>query len=320
MRRFVFAAAALGVVLATPSAAQDWPTKPLRVVVPLTAGAATDIMARTVFEQLSALIGQPTVVENRPGAGNTLGMAQVAQAEPDGHTLLANSSTHTVSPTTRSKLPFDVLTDLAGIIPMGNMPVVFVVNPKKGYKKLSDFVDAARAKPGSINYASAGAGNSSHLNGERFRLAAKFDAVHVPQRGAPEALTEVIAGRLDFYFAPLLNALPFLKDGQLQALAVSGSFRATALPNVPTTVEAGYPNSEYNFWAGVFVPGKTPVAIRNKIHGEIVKAMKTPALAERLKNLGADPMPLTPAQFDALVRKEIEVNAALVKAANIVVN
>src|SRR5262249_6748458 len=148
---------------------------------------------------------------------------------------------------------------------------VMVVNPSKGYKKLSDFVAAAKAKPGSINYASAGAGNSSHLNGERFRLAAGFEAVHVPQRGPAEALTELVAGRLDFYFAPLVNALPFLKVGQLQALAVSGSQRGSALPDIPTTVEAGYPNSEYNFWAGVFAPGKVPRDIRFKLHGEIAK-------------------------------------------------
>ena len=210
----------LAVALAPPSA-QEWPTRTIRVIIPLTAGAATDIMARAVFDQVSQQLGQPIIVENRPGAGNTIGMAAVAQAEPDGYTILANSSTHTVSPATRSKLPFNVLTDLSGVIPLGNMPVVMAVNPKKGYKTLADFVNYARKNPGAINYASAGAGNSSHLNGERFRLAAKFEAVHVPQRGAPEALTEVIAGRLDFYFAPLLNSITFLREGTLQALAVS---------------------------------------------------------------------------------------------------
>jgi tripartite-type tricarboxylate transporter receptor subunit TctC len=300
--------------------AQAWPTKPIRAIVPLTAGAATDIMARTVLEQVSAQIGQPIIVENRPGGGNTIGMAAAAKADADGYTILVNSSTHTVSPATRSNLPFDTTGDLAAVIPLGNMPVVMVVNPSKGYKTLSDFVATAKAKPGSINYASAGAGNSSHLNGERFRLAAQFEAVHVPQRGAPEALTEVMAGRLDFYFAPLLNSLPFLKEGQLQALAVSGSQRASALPDVPTTVEAGYPNSEYNFWAGVFVPAKVPADIRAKLHEEIAQALAHPATRERLRNLGADPMPLSSAQFEALVRSEIEVNTQLVKAAGIKVN
>jgi tripartite-type tricarboxylate transporter receptor subunit TctC len=304
----------------SPASAQDWPTRPIRVIIPLTAGAATDIMARAVFEQVSQQVGQPFIVENRPGAGNTIGMAAVAHAEPDGYTILANSSTHTVSPATRSKLPFNVITDLAGVVPLGNMPVVMAVNPKKGYKTLADFVNYARKNPGVVNYASAGAGNSSHLNGERFRIAAKFEAVHVPQRGAPEALTEVIAGRLDFYFAPLLNSITFLREGTLQALAVSGSQRATALPDVPTTVEAGYPNSEYNFWAGVFVPAKVPPAIRNRLHAEIVKALKSQVLSERLAKLGSDPFLITPAQFDALVKQEIEINTQLVKAAGIEVN
>src|SRR5262249_8826791 len=201
-------------------------------------------MARLVMDQVSARLAQPIIVENRPGAGNTIGMSAVAKADPDGHTILANSSTHTVTPATRSNLGFE-MTDLAAIVPLGNMPVVMVVNPAKGYKTLTDFVAAARAKPGTVNYTSAGAGNSSHLNGERFRVAAGFEAVHLPFKGAPEALIEVVAGRADFYFAPLINALPLLKDGQLQALAVSASARASALPDVPTTVEAGYPNSEF---------------------------------------------------------------------------
>ena len=218
-------------------------------------------------------------------------MGAVAKAEPDGYTILANSSTHTVTPATRSNLGFD-MADLAPIIPLGNMPVVMCFNPSKGYKKLSDFVAVAKANPGSVNYASAGAGNSSHLNGERFLRAAGIQAVHLPFKGAPEALTEVIAGRADFYFSPLVNALPFLRDGQLQALGVSGSARASALPDVPTTVEAGYPNSEYNFWAGIFAPAKTPAEIRARLYAEIAKALQAPPVREKLKNLGADPMPL----------------------------
>jgi tripartite-type tricarboxylate transporter receptor subunit TctC len=299
--------------------APGWPAKPIRLIVPLTPGSATDVMGRLVMDQVSAQVGQPIIVENRPGAGNTIGMGAVAKADPDGYTILANSSTHTVTPATRSNLGFE-MTDLAAIIPLGNMPVVMVVNPSKGYKKLSDFVAAAKAKPGSVNYASAGAGNSSHLNGERFRLAAGFEAVHLPFKGAPEALTEVIAGRADFYFSPLVNALPLLKDGQLQALAVSGSARASALPDVPTTVEAGYPNSEYNFWAGVFAPAKTPADIRAKLHAEVAKALQNPATREKLLGLGADPMPLSSAQFEMLVRNEIETNTQLVKAAGIKVN
>jgi tripartite-type tricarboxylate transporter receptor subunit TctC len=325
MRRQLLAAAIV-VISAGPwaeawaqTSAAAWPTKPIRVIVPLTPGSATDVMARVVLDQVSAQVAQPIIVENRPGAGNTIGMGAVAKADPDGYTILANSSTHTVTPATRANLGFE-MTDLAAIAPLGNMPVVLVVNPSKGYKTLGDFVAAAKAKPGSVNYASAGAGNSSHLNGERFRRAAGFEAVHLPFKGAPEALTEVVAGRADFYFAPLINALPLLKDGQLQALAVSGSSRASALPNVPTTVEAGYPNSEYNFWAGVFAPSKVPADIRAKLHDEIAKALQQPAVREKLVGLGADPMPLTSAQFETLVRSEIETNAQLVKAAGIKVN
>jgi len=298
---------------------QAWPTKPIRMVVPLTPGSATDVMARLIMEQVGAQLGQPIIVENRPGAGNTIGMSAVAKADPDGYTLLANSSTHTVTPATRSNLGFEI-SDLAAIVPLGNMPVVMVFNPSKGYKQLSDFVAAAKAKPGSVNYASAGAGNSSHLNGERFRLAAGFEAVHLPFKGAPEALTEVVAGRADFYFAPLINALPLLKDGHLQALAVSGSARASALPDVPTTVEAGYPNSEYNFWAGVFAPAKTAQDVRARLYADITKALQHPAVRQKLIELGADPMPLTSEQFEALVRREIETNTQLVKLAGIKVN
>ena len=299
--------------------AQSWPTKPIRVIVPLTPGSASDVMARIVGDQLAAQLGQPIVVENRPGAGNTIGMSAVAKAEPDGYTILVNSSTHTVTPATRSNLGFE-MSDLAPIVPLGNMPVVMIFNPSKGYKKLSDFVAYAKANPGKINYTSAGAGNSSHLNGERFRLAAGIEAVHLPFKGAPEATTEVIAGRADFYFSPLVNALSLIKEGTVQALAVSGSARASALPDVPTTVEAGYPNSEYNFWVGMFAPAKTPADIRAKLYAESAKALQSPATREKLVGLGADPMPLNSAQFEALVKTEIAANTQLVKAAGIKVN
>jgi tripartite-type tricarboxylate transporter receptor subunit TctC len=323
----LFSAAATAPVLApllarTASAqasAPAWPTKPIRIIVPLTPGSASDVMARIVADQLAAQLGQPIIVENRPGAGNTIGMSAVAKAEPDGYTILVNSSTHTVTPATRSNLGFE-MTDLAAVIPLGNMPVVMIFNPSKGYKKLGDFVAYAKANPGKINYTSAGAGNSSHLNGERFRLAAGIEAVHLPFKGAPEATTEVIAGRADFYFSPLVNALSLIKEGTVQALAVSGSARASALPDVPTTVEAGYPNSEYNFWVGMFAPAKTPADVRAKLYAESAKALQSPATRERLAGLGADPMRLNSAQFEALVKTEIETNTQLVKAAGIKVN
>jgi tripartite-type tricarboxylate transporter receptor subunit TctC len=328
MKRLLPTMAAALIALAIGSAnnaqvlaqAQNWPAKPVKVVIPLTAGSATDVMARIVFDQVSQQVGQPFIIENRPGAGNSIGMNAVAKAEPDGYTILANSSTHSVSPAVRATMPLDTVNDLSAIIPFGNMPVVMAFSPKRGFKTLKEYVDWAKANPGKANYSSAGAGNSSHLNGELFRLAAGIEAVHLPFKGAPEAMTEVIAGRSDFYFAPLVNANPLLKDGQLVALAVSGSQRASALPDVPTTAQAGFANSEYNFWAGVFVPVKTPAAIKEKLYQEVAKALAHPNVASKLKELGADPMPITSAQYDALVKKEIETNSKIAKAANIRVN
>jgi len=320
MRRLLLASGILFGLLhpvAAQNAADNWPSKPIKVIVPLTAGSATDVMARIVFDQVSQQVGQPIVIENRPGAGNSIGMNAVAKADPDGYTILANSSSHTVSPAVRVSMPLDTANDLAAIVPLGNMPVVIVFNPKKGYKKLSDFVEWAKANPGKANYSSAGAGNSSHLNGELFRLAGGFQAVHLPFKGAPEAMTEVIAGRSDFYFSPLVNALPLMRDGQLQALAVSNSQRASALPDVPTVAEAGYPKSEYNFWAGVFLPVKTPEPIKQKLYTEIAKALSTPSVREKLANLGADPFRISSAQFDLLVRTEIETNTQVARTANI---
>jgi tripartite-type tricarboxylate transporter receptor subunit TctC len=300
--------------------AQDWPAKPIRAIVPLTAGSATDTVGRTVLDQLSYQLGQPIVVENRPGAGNTIGMAAAARSDPDGYTILINSSSHTIVPATYRNLPFDTLRDLAPVIPLGNMPTVLVVSPSKGYKRLSDLVAAAKATPGAMNYSTAGAGNFSHFATEVLRSAAGFEAVHVPSKGAPEALTEVLAGRVDFFFAPLLVALPALKDGRLQALAVSGSRRAAALPDVPTTAEAGFPDSEYNFWVGMFAPSKTPSPILDKLHAEARKALQHPAVQERLAKLGADPMILTAPEFDKLVRAEVATNTKIAAAAGVKAN
>jgi tripartite-type tricarboxylate transporter receptor subunit TctC len=245
--------------------AEEWPAKTIRAIVPLTAGSATDIVARTVLAQVSLQLGQSIVVENRPGAGNTIGMAAAAQSEPDGYTILVNSSSHTIVPATFRSLPFDTLRDLAPVVPLGNIPTVLVVSPAKGYKSLADFVAAAKARPGFMNYSTAGAGNFSHLASEVFRRAAGFEAVHVPAKGAPEAVTEVLAERADFFFSPLVVAQSLLKEGKLQALAVSGSQRAAALPDVPTTAEAGFPDAEYNFWVAMFAPSRTPSPILAKL-------------------------------------------------------
>ena len=316
MWRRSLAAFALLLLSSQDGSTQTWPTKPIRVVVPVTAGSALDIIARTVSEQLSTQLGQPIVVENRTGAGGTIGAASVAKADPDGYTILIHSSAHTIAPSTFPNLPYDTGRDFAGITPLANVPLVLVVAPSK-YQSIGDLVAAAKARPGSINYATVGAGAAAHLTAERFRLSAGFQAQQIPFRGAPEAMTEVMAGRVDFFFSPTLATLPLLQGGKLKAVAVSSSKRASALPDVPTTVEAGFANSDYNFWLGMFVPANTPRDIVERLNQETVKVLHMPAVREKLATLGGEPMAMTPAEFDAFLRQEIAMNAALVKAAGI---
>lgn len=317
---FVLSVVAMTAIMGRPSFAQDWPTRVVKAIVPLTAASATDVAARTVLNQLSSQIGQPIIVENRPGAGNTIGMAAVARAEPDGYTILVNSSSHTIVPATYRQLSFDTMQDLRPVIPFGNVPIVVVVSPAKGYKTLHDLVAAAKAKPGSLSYATAGAGNFSHLATEAFRRIAGFEALHIPCKGAPEAITEVLSERVDFFFSPLTVALPLIKDGRLVPLAVTGSQRALALPNVPTTTEAGYLNSEYNFWVGMFVPAKTPGAIVDTLYRQTDLALQNPGVREKLALVGIDPMPLQQAAFAALLAKEVETNTALANALGLKIN
>jgi tripartite-type tricarboxylate transporter receptor subunit TctC len=256
--RISVAIVAVALCAAHASAWAQWPAKPLRAIVPFTPGSGTDIMARTVSERLSGRLGQPIVVENRPGAGGTIGEAIVAKADADGYTLLVHSSSYTVTPSTYRNLPFDTERDLMGIVPLGLLPNVLVMSPAKGIRSVRDLVAAAKAKPGAMNSASVGVGSATHLNAERFRLGAGIDVVNVPFKGTPEALTEVMTGRVDYYFCPVNAALPLLKDGKVVALAVGSTNRSKALPELPTTVEAGVPNSDYNFWVGMFGPAKLP--------------------------------------------------------------
>lgn len=317
MLRFMLATLAATAALASQAHAQTWPAgQPIKVVIPFTAGSATDVIARTVFEQVGSQIGQTFVIDNRVGASGTLGANAVAKADPDGFTLLVNSSSHTITPSTFANLPYDTEKDFAAIAPLANLANVLVVAPAK-YKSVKDVVEAARAKPGTLNYASAGAGSASHVNAERFLLAAKAKAQHVPFKGAPEALREIVADRIDFYFTPLAPARGLINDGKLAAIAVSSTQRSKALPNVPTTVEAGFPNSEYNFWIGVFAPAKTPAPVLERLHKEVAAALANPAVVEKMSKLGADPMTMSAGDFRALIGKEIVSNAELVKAAGI---
>jgi len=299
--------------------AQTWPSKPIRAIIPFAAGSATDVIPRVVFEPLSARLGQPIVVENRGGAGTTIGAALVAKAEADGYTLLATSSAHTLVPTVYPSAPYDTAADFAAAVSLGSSPNVLVVSPAKDFKTARDLVVAAKARPGSFNFASAGVGSATHLSAERFRMAAGFEAVHIPFRGGAEAITEVLAGRADFYFCLLGTALPQLREGKLLALAVSSPKRAALLPEVPSVVEL-FPNSDYAFWIGVFMPAKTPRDIVDQFHRAAIETMQLPNVKERLATLGMDPMPLTPAEFDAQVRAEIASTGLLAKAAGVGAN
>jgi tripartite-type tricarboxylate transporter receptor subunit TctC len=307
----------LAISAAGPIAAQSWPTKPIRVIVPFAPGSATDIVPRAVFDQVSKQIGQPIIIDNRAGGGTTLGTSAVAKAEPDGHTILVHSNGLVTTPAIQANVPYDPVADFSAITPLGNLPLVLVISPGKNIKTLQELVAAAKAKPGTLNYAAAGIGTPPHLTMERFRLAAGFQGQVVPFRGAPEALTEVLAGRVDVYFSPITPALSFIREGKLLALAVSSSKRSAALPNVPTTIEAGFPDSDFDFWVGMFVPKRTPRDIVNRLHQETVKGLETPSVREKLANLGVELMIMMPAAFDARVAKETRIAVDLAKAAGI---
>jgi tripartite-type tricarboxylate transporter receptor subunit TctC len=298
--------------------AQIWPTKRVTIVVPFAPGSATDLLPRTIFEQVSAKVGQPFIIENRPGGGGAIGVGAVAKAEPDGHTILVHSNALVTAPAIQS-MPYDPVRDFAGITPLGSVPLVLVISPDKNIKTLKEFVAAAKAKPGSINYAAAGIGTPPHLTMERFRLAAGFEGQVVPFKGAPEALTEILAGRVDVYFSPITPALAFIREGKLLALAVSSSKRASALPDVPTTVEAGFPDSDFDFWIGMTVPKKTPREIVARIHQETVNGLRDPSVKEKLAKLGVEELIMTPEDFDARIAKEAPIALTLAKAAGIAV-
>jgi tripartite-type tricarboxylate transporter receptor subunit TctC len=317
MQGRLYAVALLLFGFSVPSFAESWPTKPIRMIVPFSPGSAADIIPRTVFAQVERQLGQPIIVENRPGGGTTIGIGAVARADPDGYTLLAASSAFTTVPLTVANLSYDPVRDFSAVIPLANMANVLIVSPAKGIRTVGELVAHARADPGSMNYVTIGKGSAAHLNSERFRLSAKFDAQPIPFKGSPEGVTEVMTGRIDFYFCPLLPALAMIREGKVLALAVSSSARSPDLPDVPTTVEAGFADSEYNFWFGVFAPAKTPREIVQRLHEEIAKALQDPGVKDKLAKLGVQPMPMTPSQFDGYVRKELEQNAALVKAAGI---
>jgi tripartite-type tricarboxylate transporter receptor subunit TctC len=310
-------AAALVAFAASYADASTWPSKSVRAVVPYAAGSTADIVPRAIFDQLALQLGQSIIVDNRAGAGGTIGAGLVARATADGHTVLVNSSAHTIAPALYANLAYHPTRDFAAVVPLGISACALVVSPAKGFRNIGDLVAAAKARPAALNFSSVGVGTATHLSAERFRFSAGIAAVHVPFKGGAEAMTEAMSGRVEFFFGPVGLVLPHVKDGRLTALVVNGPKRAAALPEVPTTQEAGFSNAEYPIWFGLFVPAKTRREVVDTLHRETAKALQAPKVRERLAVLGVDPMIMAPPEFSAFMQKALGADAALVKAVGI---
>src|SRR3954453_11235702 len=268
--------------------AESWPSRPIRAVIPFGAGSAADVLPRLVFDRLAIELGQPIVIENRVGAGGTIGTAGVAKGEPDGYTILAHSSALTAAPALFPNLGYDAARDLASVLMLGSSPNVMITPVTRPWKTVQEFIAAAKAKPGSISFGSVGIGSSVHISSEKFRLAAGIEATHVPYRGGSEVITDILGGRIDFYFCPLATALPLIREGQVRALVVSTPKRATELPDVPTPEEVGLKGADSAIWFGVLVPAKTPREIVAKLHQAGIKVLAEPAMQASLKKLGVE--------------------------------
>ena len=307
--------------MGTASSQTAWPkAQTIKFIVPFTPGSGTDVIARVLANKLAEILETSIFVENKPGAGGTIGAAIVAKAEPNGYTFLITSSGHTVNPSLYNNLSYDTLKDFSGVTSLVELPNVMVTSPESGYSSVKDLVAKVQAAPGIKNYASAGNGSATHMNAEKFKMAAKINANHIPYKGTPDAITDIMAGRVDWFFSPIVSALPLIKDGKLQALAVGTDKRSPVLPAVPTTAEAGVPNSSYTFWVGIFAPAKTPRKIIDQMNQSISVVMKEPQIQAQLDKLGANPILMSPAKFDQMVKMEMDANAVLVKESKMVVN
>ena len=302
---------------ASATLAQSFPTKPVRLVISFTPGSSTDIIGRAVAAKLQEMWGQPVVAENRAGAGGTVGSEFVVRSDPDGYTLLANSSAHAANPGIYKDMRYDTMRDLANLALLGGGPNVLMAGTETGWKGLRDFVAAAKANPGKLNFSSAGIGSGTHFNLEKLKIATGIDVVHVPYKGTPEAIADTIAGRVCCYWAPLNAALPHVNGGKAIALAVSSAQRSPLLPNVPSVAEQGYPGFDYTLWVGLWGPGKLPADIAAKINRDVNAALASPDLRDRLTKLGTVPGNLTIPQFTEFVRKELEETSKILQAAGI---
>jgi len=308
----LLAAAAL-----SSQAQQPYPSKAVRVIISFPPGSATDIVGRIVMQKVSEMWGQPVVPENRGGAGGSIGSAVVVQAAPDGYTLLIDSNAHAVTPSIYAKLPYDTSKDFTDIVPLAIQPNVLIVTASSPHKTLMDLVNAAKAKPGAINWGHAGVGSGTHLNTEKFVAAAKIDVTQIPFKGTPEVVQAMLSNSVDCYWAPISAALPHIKNGRMRALAVSTPKRNPTLPDVPTTGEAGVKGADAPLWFGVWGPAGLPADLVNKISADIRKALADPTVKERLHNGGNEPLDMSPQEFARFVRSEIDEYQRVVKGAGI---
>jgi tripartite-type tricarboxylate transporter receptor subunit TctC len=312
--------AALALALApcaAQAAAPDYPNRPVRVIIAFPPGSATDIIGRIITQRVTEAWGQNVLPDNRGGAGGSIASAIAAKAAPDGYTLIINSGAHTVAPAMFAKLPYDTAKDFTDVLPLVAMPNVLVVNPGSKLRSLGDFLTEARNNPGKINFAFAGLGSGTHLNNEKFKLAAKIDFTNVAYKGSGEVFPDLLGGRVDTYFAPLSAGKPYIDGGKLRPLAVTSAKRAPQLPNVPTIAESGVPKFEFLLWFGLWGPSGMPQPVVSKIRTVFAQALADPGVKERLSTQGTAVMNLTPAQFGKFVDEEISVSAALFKAAGI---
>jgi tripartite-type tricarboxylate transporter receptor subunit TctC len=303
------------ITAAAAADAQQWPTRPIRVISPYPAGSASDTVSRVVLDEVSRLLGQPVVIELRTGAGGSIGFSSVARADPDGYTLVTSSSSMATERVLHKSLPYDPVRDFIPVALIGTSPNLLVVSKQSGFKTVGDLVAGAKARPGVLTFASAGIGSSSHMAAERFRLAATIDVRHVPFRQG--GLLEVMAGRVDFYFIPLAAAASALGSDKLEIVAVSSPNRVPLLPDVPSIVEAGYPDAVFRFWNGLSAPAKTPRDIVEKMHDAVQAALKVPAVQQNLANLGVEPKQISVEEFDQFFRDDLVATTQLAKQANI---
>ena len=295
-------------------AQEKFPTKPVRMLVTVSAGSAIDFLGRLIGQKISESWGQQVVVDNRPSAGGVIASEMLLSATPDGHTIMIVSIGHAVNPSLYSKLPYDTVKDFAGISMVADVPNVLVVTPSLGLKSVKDLIDLAKSKPGQLNYGSAGVGSGTHMNGEQFKLAAGINVVHVPFKGTPEALTNTIAGSVQYFFSPITAAVPLVKGGKVTALAVTTRSRSPVLPDLPSAAEVGVSGFDFNLWTGLVGPAKMPKDVKDKIAKEVERIVALPDIKERMLVQGATPHSMSPKEFDAFIKSEIERLGKVVKA------